>query len=283
MSEVNKKSSPKKTTIQLSTPFTDPERYNTQRHGQANRKTTVSRKTADHTFILRSAKNWFINYASKTDALHQWCLQKILNICWYQYQWVSNHHLWHKTVTATSYLNYLEKACQLMPGEFEFLLNFLRVIIKYQLDILTHLGWPQSRMILSMEEAAKLTQSHFGDYVVRWCWVTMMMHYGALLNYLIKERSTLLSSDQTLQAACHKIVRHITTIECEILRQTWKQVGIRKVHAFNVSHYGLFILCRLLAFALCCCHRFTFRSIRSLCTICCIFWLWCLFTAHDKW
>jgi len=37
--EVNRKSPPRNTTVQLSTPYTDPERHSAQRHGQKYRQT----------------------------------------------------------------------------------------------------------------------------------------------------------------------------------------------------------------------------------------------------
>jgi len=40
--DVNRKCPPRNTTVQLSTPYTDPERHNIQRYGQTDGQTTVS-------------------------------------------------------------------------------------------------------------------------------------------------------------------------------------------------------------------------------------------------
>jgi len=69
---------------------------------------------------------------------------------------------------------------------------------------------------------------------------------------------------------------------CMTSRQTLKQICICKVETFNVRHHSLCLLCRFLALALCCRHRFTFLHLGRLCTISRVFWFWRFFTKRSS-
>jgi len=111
--------------------------------------------------------------ASKTNALDQWCVRRILKNTWW-YQHVSNNEVQIQTkqppLTSISSekmstATWSEWMSQLIPGEV--LLQFLRMTEEGQLYILKPLGWPQSKAFSHLSPI--FPSVHFNN-LCHWVW-----------------------------------------------------------------------------------------------------------------